>query len=201
MKIDNGKKKIIIKYLGIVVLYILACVFWLKSGILDTCFFYNSVDKGRWEYGYNAVMRKAFVGIYRWDGNTENMTIKIPYTYKNAKVFELGGYTGKGAPSKFGVVLPKEYYKNVDGVADGDWNIDKNDEYETLKFKVILTENIEELNNTFSKEYYLQYTDGEYDDVLYKVEYYYECPKRNKTFYSKNGKLYYKSNNKLAIKN
>ena len=132
MKIDNGKKKIIIKYLGIVVLYILACVFWLKSGILDTCFFYNSVDKGRWEYGYNAVMRKAFVGIYRWDGNTEN---------------------------------------------------------------------IEELNNTFSKEYYLQYTDGEYDDVLYKVEYYYECPKRNKTFYSKNGKLYYKSNNKLAIKN
>ena len=97
MKIDNGKKKIIIKYLGIVVLYILACVFWLKSGILDTCFFYNSVDKGRWEYGYNAVMRKAFVGIYRWDGNTENMIIKIPYTYKNAKVFELGGYTGKGA--------------------------------------------------------------------------------------------------------
>ena len=183
MKIDNGKKKIIIKYLGIVVLYILACVFWLKSGILDTRFFYNSVDKGR------------------WDGNTENMIIKIPYTYKNAKVFELGGYTGKGAPSKFGVVLPKEYYKNVDGVADGDWNIDKNDEYETLKFKVILTENIEELNNTFSKEYYLQHTDGEYDDVLYKVEYYYECPKRNKTFYSKNGKLYYKSNNKLAIKN
>ena len=62
-----------------------------------------------------------------------------------------------------------------------------------IEFEINLTKNIKEIKKIDLFNYFIK------DDVIYHLTYYFNCPEDNEVFYSKDGKLYYKSDDSLAI--
>jgi len=176
-------------------IFIILVFIWLKSA-------WNYVgvntDSG-WRIYHNVIGRNAFISVFEWDGNYDNMTISVPDSYKNYHITTLGGYSGNGGGARFGVILPEEYGNDgetpYDPIETPEWYpygytiID-------IKFILNIAQNINEIE-LVDKDYRMdQKADGLY--LLYHPVYYINCSQKNKTFYSKDGRLYYKANNILV---
>ncbi len=153
---------------------------------------------------YSKVERDAVPSIYEWDGDMEKLTITIPDEYEGIKINSLSGFVGRGAPVNFYVDIPETYipltntsetkYPNSYVAEDYDEYEEKiNEETDIYTFTVKLGKNIKYLEDLDYREYHHEYN----GNVVYVVEYYYECSPENKWFYSKDGKVYDKKTDEL----
>lgn len=147
------------------------------------CYFYErGIDSNPVIY-YNDKTDEAFVAEYILDGNLENLEINIPEEYNDCIVNRLGGYYGTGVPTAFLIVL------------DGYVSTCKPDSLEDvieLKIVINLTKNIIEIDEC-ALDYYITN-----EEKTYKLSYCFNCPSDNKVFYTKDGQLYYKSDDSLV---
>ena len=184
---------------GIIAVAVCAAV---ALGGCDTSFYYNDstkTDDGVLIY-YNTHSDKAFVARCEWDGNSQNMEFDIPDEISGCKVVRFGGYIGKGYPLAFTVSLPQEIGGLQENNSINASQEEKEQKAQDLIFTINLGKNVNEL-------YYRGYSDGSIysyasadgsQTAFYKVSYNYVCGEDNPTFYSRDGVLYYKSNDQKA---
>ena len=191
------KKKIVI-FLSLII----AVVCCLALGGCDTSFYYNDstkTDDGVLIY-YNTHSDKAFVARCEWDGDSQNMEFDIPDEISGCKVVRFGGYIGKGYPLAFTVSLPQE----IGGLQENNsLNVsqeEKEQKVQDLIFTINLGKNVNELYyRGYSDELIYSYASADGSQTaFYKVSYNYVCSEDNSTFYSRDGVLYYKSNDQKA---
>lgn len=198
--LDNERKRQVqsLKNKNIII-RILACFFVVFSAffiilIVNTASWKDGKTDNMYVY-YNNFSRICVAGTYSWDGNTDDMTVIIPDKYENMKINSLGGYYGTGVPVLFFVEIPKKLHPTVTSVTESEECIGGTEKAVTYNFTVKLGKNIKYLENFCYKEYY---EDGD-NDVVYIIEYNYECSEDNKWYYSKDGKLYNKSTDELMF--
>jgi len=137
---------------------------------------WEDVEINNLNFYCSKVTRTCTVGHFEWDGDIENMTVIIPDEVDGKKVKSLGGANGSSAPAFFQIIMPED--------------IKFGEEY---NFTVKLGKNIK-----YADIFLYSYECTDYkSNVLYKVNYYYECSDDNKWIYSKDGKLYDKKTDKL----
>lgn len=205
-----------IKYVLFAFLAILFCAITaITSFVVDSSFFYSSdaINVDGFDIHTNALSRKAFVATYECTEYTENMEITIPDKCKGIPVTNLGGFTGRGYPYFFGISVYSLYDNSEDYLPEPE-EIDPSSSfpledlyssfeeqgkciYVDLPFVLNIGKNIKEIYTICTIEAYHVNDDGTmtvYRPVISEIR----CDKRNKKFYSKDGKLYYKSSNKLV---
>lgn len=158
---------------------------------------YESFEEGNINGGYNK--HDAFVGMCFWDGGDK--VIELPDEYNGLPVTTLGGYIGIGSPDPFAIVLRDENYRMY---RDSFINAIElpDDEYETITFTVKIGKNLRGIEDALGKLFFgietIDENGNEIIDIVYKVAYYFEVDSNNKTFYSKDGKLYNKSDDTIV---
>ena len=144
----------------------------------------------------------AAVSAYVWDGDPEKTDIVIPEKFDKQKVKCLGGYLGRGFPSPF--------YIDCDSYLGIKSDVDEMGESMTFSMdasmiepgtRVIYTDFTIHLSKYIEKIYAradaTEYTvNGE--KIAYCPRVRIICDEDNKTFYSKDGKLYYRQDDTLA---
>ncbi|MBQ8550352.1 MAG: hypothetical protein IJ426_03340 [Clostridia bacterium] len=204
-----------IKYVLFAFLAVLFCAITaITSFVVDSSFFYSSdaINVDGFDIHTNALSRKAFVATYECTEYTENMEITIPDKCKGIPVTNLGGFTGKGYPHCFTVSVDSIYDNFNDYLPDSGSVPNPNDPfidlyssfeeqgkciYVDLPFVLNIGKNIKKIYSICTSEACHINDDGTmtvYRPVISEIR----CDKRNKKFYSKDGKLYYKSSNKLV---
>lgn len=184
------------------------CLSFLFSGcdlFLDSSVNYN--ESGSVNGLYIAINRKAnccFVGQYDCSEYTENAEIIIPDEYDGVPVTKIGGYYGVGVPSPFRIELGDAYMNapsdsDFYGVFSGNlesYGIEEEYSVEELVFTLRIGKNISEIEFVSMGEYYPHINDDGsitfYHPVVNVV-----CSEENKSFYSKDGKLYNKETDEL----
>ena len=152
------------------------------------------------------------VDVYLKDGESK---IVIPDEYRGYKVSALGGFIGRGAPCPFEIHISEKALETL-GCNEicGDYYLEKNynyhvqeGEYENLYLYIHIGKNINEIKRVLDRDSFLFYaaniTENEGEeaqiDIVYKVFAYYIVDEENKTFYSKDGKVYKKENDNLVL--
>lgn len=162
------------------------------------CFECQAVEDGL-ELCCNDFTGEAFAGYYFWNGDLNDMVITIPDKYENYAITRLGGVVGRGVPSPFYVGLPDEYCNEamteVDPKDVSEWYPEG---YEIVELEFTLNLGKEVMELKLISDYYSMYKNEDGSYKLYHPVYYINCAKENMTFYSDNGKLYYKKNDKLV---
>ncbi len=175
---------------------------------LSSCTAYESMEdyESGIVFGYSKLKNDCFAGpiIYTKNGTTE---ITVPNTFNGAPVTKLGGYTGTGYPTPFFVNCDEFYfpegYHNEYSTDDETLNyiIDENTilEIENIVFRIKLPDTLEEIVNTELKTVaYAEKNDGDIKTLkVFRPVYYFEISENNDTFYTKDGKLYYKETDEL----
>ncbi|MBE6644511.1 MAG: hypothetical protein E7612_03920 [Ruminococcaceae bacterium] len=171
------------------------------------CLFYdyecNATDN--FDIGYSKLLNQAFLSDYNWDGTEKGMNIVIPEEYKKIPVTAFGGYFGRGVPCSFGILLTDEAKELLSPNATG-WyftsNISTHENYEIkyLNFNVHISSNISEMEGLWLDRYIVA---KHKNDTSTSYEIYVPlcnvtCDEDNKTFYAKDGKLYFKGNDQLV---
>ena len=197
------KKKVIC---GSIILILLALfLYWWFIIRIEICFNYNrSVMENNLYFTCNDLGNCAFVSSYQWDGTDEKKTITIPNEVGENKVTRLGGYSGRGCPEPFLISLTDDYRITIDGEKIYSFNSeDELDtwgfeyEIENVRFTLNIGKGINKVVNVDMSNYYPKENEkGKV--ILYHPVVYIECDEDNRTFYSKDGKLYYKSNDELV---
>lgn len=163
-------------------LMIILIMMLFLSSCSDWCGFYER-GTGNPVIYYNDKSDKAFVAEYILDGDLIDIEINIPEEYKSCTVDSLGGYYGTGVPTPFMVIIAGYDFickpESLDGVNE-------------IKVVINLTKNIVEIEKC-ALDYYITN-----EEKTYKLNYYFNCPSDNKIFYSKDGQLYYKSDDSLV---
>lgn len=169
-------------------------------------FDYQNDAIDNFDIGYSDVLNKAFVSSYNWDGTDETKNIVIPEEYNGIKITALGGYYGRGVPCAFGIDLPDSYQKDLCDEVNQWIRSDIYEDIESadtiyLNFDLHISKNIEQITeHTLDCFYEGAYFDGEdYDlKIIVILLYNITCDDGNKTFYAKEGKLYYRQNDELV---
>ena len=186
----GDKMKINLKHVTISILCLCLCIIpmFMLSGC---CLFYEMNDNDKFAIGYNKMKKDAFISHCYWDEGEK--VIVVPDNFSNAPITTLGGYFGRGVPSSFGIV-PNDRDYNFCTISH-----DENP-FETYVFTVKLGKNIKKIARIDSSFYFGKYADQDMNKIEYLVcaTYHFEVDEQNKTFYAKDGKLYYKSNNALV---
>lgn len=187
----------------VVFLSIFICLTFTGCSLL---FDFRSDAMDDFDIGYSKALKEAFVSSYNWDGIDENKNIVIPEEYNGMKITALGGYFGRGVPCAFGVQLPESYLNNLCSESN-EWFISDAYEYiesvDTvyLNFNLHISKNIENITEHDLDCFYKgAYFDGEdyHSKVIVVLLYTITCDEDNKTFYAKDGKLYYRENDQLV---
>ncbi|MCM1546660.1 MAG: hypothetical protein NC033_06480 [Clostridiales bacterium] len=156
----------------------------------------------------NKLYKKSLAKYCEWDGDMNSMEFTVPDEYNGYKVKCLGakgnpGFTGD--PGSFRVHMPDiingyeslGYYSDLPPTATAEQSVN-------LEFKVNLGKYVNEITN-ISKTNIFGYGTINYDDegkrseepaVFYCINTYYIVNADNSAFYSQDGDIYYKSNNK-----
>ena len=153
----------------------------------------------------NRIANCCFVGSYECEGYPDNMEIIIPDEFDGVPIERIGGYYGRGVPTPFGITLyevmnaPKG--SEYDFVGFGSRNEFETEEcaVEDVIFNLHIGKNIKVVEDVDLNEYYPHINDDG------SITYYHPvvnitCSEDNEKFYSKDGKLYYKSSDKLVEK-
>ena len=155
--------------------------------------------------------KDAFVGVYFWDGDANNTTIVIPDEYEGCAVTAFGGSYDIGVPVGFDVIYRTEslisenvslqsVIQNENGEFTG-LNIENVDFHLSIGAKVNDIDGVDVkcvmavyVVKDPSVVYYRE------DDfiALYLPRFYITCSDENETFFSQDGKLYYKSSRELV---
>ncbi len=143
--------------------------------------------------------------LYTWDGDESNTDIVIPDEYDSHTIKKLGGCYGRGAPAPFYIDDISWMNLHDDGEADGDGAMaveydmfdEFSDEWSEIvyhDFKLYLGKSIDGI---FATPCAVVYTvDGVKTAYCPRVTVY--CDEENDTFYSENGRLYYRENGALV---
>ena len=157
------------------------------------------------DVGYSKMLNKAFFANYNWDGTADGMNIILPEEYNKTKITGLGGYTGRGYPAGFVIdftdVAKEELCSNATqwSYTNHTANIEAAD-IQFLSFQLHISKNIKEIENLSMGGIVLaKYEEnGETIYNVYILTCYVTCDENNKTFYAKDGKLYFKQTDKLV---
>lgn len=177
------------KILLVIIFIMVMAIFTLICCSLNYEEVYETDDG--WLIAHNKLTGKCFVGECEWNGDRRSMEMTVPDEHRGVPVTQLGGYTGgpgRKGPLDFCVFLNDKFLKEKD-----EWSIMEDDgaltdnEYETLTFTIHIGENLQSIERILGPYYYLK---GE--DIVYRIDYYFIVSKKNETFYSKDGNLYYK---------
>ena len=173
---------------------------------------YHSVgDIDGLELYTNKSKKDAFVGVYFWDGDANSTTIVIPDEYEGCAVTAFGGSYDIGVPVGFDVIYRTEslisenvslqaVIQNENGEFTG-----LNIEY--VDFHLSIGAEINDIDGVDVKcvmaVYVVKDPSAVYyreDDfiALYLPRFYITCSDENETFFSQDGKLYYKSSRELV---
>jgi len=151
--------------------------------------------------------RSAMLWNWYWDGAPEHTAIEIPDEYNGAKIRSIGERAGADTrvfrvklDEGFDGVFLTGVLEEVDGIPYKTEEGVENDHVKNLVFTVKVGKNIDKDIITTGTYYKLQNKDGSV--VYYQVVFYFEVDSENPKFYSSEGKLYYKSNDKeVSMKN
>lgn len=158
------------------------------------------------DVGYSKMLNNAFLSSYSWDGSDDTKNIVIPEEYQGIPITELGGYYGRGVPCAFGIDLPDSYQKDICDEVNQWFVSDIYEDVESvdtiyLNFDLHISKNIEQITeHTLDCFYEGAYFDGQdyHSKIIIVLLYNISCDEGNKTFYAKEGKLYYRQNDKLV---
>ena len=133
------------------------------------------------------------------------MIITIPEHYNDSKIKGLGGYCGRGVPTPFKIILTEEAEKILCQNATG-WSYMIHtadivaDTVKYLKFTVNISKHIKEIENLCAGGIIVaEYTEKDETKCnVYVLTCYVTCHDDNKTFYAKEGKLYFRENDVLV---
>ncbi|WP_302625751.1 hypothetical protein [uncultured Eubacterium sp.] len=197
------KKKIA---LGILfVLFVSLFLFWWFYVRLELCLYYNeTIKENNIYFECNSLANCAYVSSCIWDGKDEHRDIVIPDEVNGKTVSRLGGFSGRGAPGPFRILFPDSYYLKKDGqqisycmeestLSDNDFEYD----IKSVAFTLHIGKELNKIVDIDMDTYYPKER-GANKVTFYHPVVYVLCDKENKTFYSRDGKLYYKSNDKLV---
>lgn len=151
----------------------------------------------------NKLSNCCFVSGYTCTEYTEGMEITIPDDYNGIPIKRVGGFSGIGAPSPFRIDLSQVYMNAPEGSEfDMIWRYPDDElsvayTIENVVFQLHIGKNIEEIDFVFMDDYY-PHIDEDGTVTFYHPVVYITCSEENTTFYSKDGKLYYKSTNALV---
>lgn len=185
-------------------------IFLVSSLLFSLCscsLWYEYINNaiGAFDVGYSEKMNKAFLANYNWNGKEDGMNIVIPDHYKGTTITGLGGYTGRGYPSPF-MILPSNEARTQLCPNATEWyyashtaNKD-NTEVIYLRFQLHIGEHINKIENLSMGGIILAgyEENGEEKYNIFVLTCYVSCDEDNKTFYAKDGKLYYRKDNVLV---
>ena len=173
---------------------------------------YHSVgDIDGLELYTNKSKKDAFVGVYFWDGDANSTTIVIPDEYEGCAVTAFGGSYDIGVPVGFDVIYRTEslisenvslqaVIQNENGEFTG-LNI------ENVDFNLSIGAKINDIDGVDVKRVMAVYVVKDPSAVYYREDdfialylprFYITCSDENETFFSQDGKLYYKSSRELV---
>ena len=139
-------------------------------------------------YTMHSHKKVCFAGVYYWDGSESGMVINVPDEYDGHKVTSLGGFAGTGAPGAFGICIP-----DVDSLCRAE-TLPEDAAIRQLHFTLNIGKNLNDIALT-DLDYFQRNTQtNEYYQILFTVN----CAEENKTFYSKDGKLYWRADDALV---
>lgn len=172
---------------------------------LGACTYSDSERSGNFGILYGTYMLNSKfsiggVGIsdYTWDGDSNNTDIVIPDTYNNQKVTSLGGYIGRGVPCPFTIdshsYMPESTWTKADYEAVKSNPQAWGEEINYNDFTLRIGKNVDKIYAD-SKVFVKVENNA---STLYCSRVYITCDEDNKTFYSNDGKLYYKESDKLV---
>ena len=155
--------------------------------------------------------KDAFVGVYFWDGDANNTTIVIPDEYEGCAVTAFGGSYDIGVPVGFDVIYRTESLIS-ENVSLQSVIQNENGEYtglniENVDFHLSIGAKVNDIDGVDVKcvmaVYVVKDPSAVYyreDDfiALYLPRFYITCSDENETFFSQDGKLYYKSSRELV---
>lgn len=182
-----------------VVLYVMMGMILI---MLCACRFYNGPTKelGKLTIRLDSEGKRAMAVEWNWSGDPEDTLIEIPDTDGDKVLIDrLGGPIGSNAPvTAFRVATNCDELYQGEDVSKYDFDVS----FDTVTFTLKLGKNISSITcvhgNTNSKSN--QYIAVKNDDgsvTFYNVLFRVECSDENKTFYSKDGKLYLKKDDSL----
>ena len=208
----KDKHKAIIAIVGVyggiallfVVFTIILILFGFRACALNRTYShdYLTLENGTMSFGVSDEKKDTFAGGARWDGG--DMSFRVPDEFGGYKVTKLGGIYGT-REQIFEVRINDELLDKEYNVETGQERFDKHhrddDEYETFTFTIYIGKNIKKFHYVDPSYYLANWEltdDGEkIYDFVYKIECYFVVDEENETFYSKDGKVYYKVNNEL----
>ena len=156
------------------------------------------------DFYVNQSQNRCFVGSFTYDPSNPVTEIVIPDYYDGVPVTQIGGYYGFGAPVAFMIV-------SASAVAPADEDSGYStvleealDKYDTsltpsvvdINFTLHIGKNVEVIEEVYINDFWHVNDDGSmicFHPIL-KIS----CSEENETFYSKNGKLYFKENDTLV---
>lgn len=165
----------------------------------------ESAEKDGFNIAFNSTARRCYVSYYTCREYAESYEITIPDEYDGMPIKQIGGYFGTGFPDPFSISLA-ELYMNAPEESeyfgtfheDSINDIDIPDEYTVVNvvFKLNIGQNIEVIEYVDMDRYY-PHINEDSSITFYHPVVEIACSEENKHFYSKDGKLYNKSNNEL----
>ncbi|MBQ8397843.1 MAG: hypothetical protein IJX53_06570 [Clostridia bacterium] len=181
-------------------LIILLVMSMFSCAAQSSMFYHDGSTVNGVEFYVNQVGRRAFVGMYTWDGSDAGKTIVIPDKVDGMRVDELGGATGIGVPTPFIIQFPESY--NIDGYYSGspdNYHLEEAYTIEEIVFSLHLGKYVE-----FCESMFIEFTshpcttleDG--SKIFYRTSVYVTCDEENKTFYAKEGRLYRREDDSLV---
>ncbi len=143
----------------------------------------------------------ASVCLYTWDGDENNTDIVIPEEYDSHTIKKLGGCYGRGAPAPFYIDDSSwmDIHDDGDGATAVEYDaFDKfSDEWSEIVYHDFTLYLGKSIDGIFATPCAVVYTvNGVKTAYCPRVTVY--CDEENETFYSENGRLYYRENGELV---
>lgn len=205
----NSFKKIISKYRVLIIIVLIGTlIFGACRYVLGDFAMFYSVDmiEDGLEIKINYIGNSCYISGYECTDFPDGKVITIANDYDGVPIKKIGGYFGRGVPDPFEIsmseVINAEEGSRYANVWYGDitqYKITEAYTIEDVVFELNIGKNIKEIEKVEMDAYYPHINDDG-SITFYHPVVYVKCSEENKKFYSEDGKLYYKSSDKLVEK-
>jgi hypothetical protein len=176
--------------------YIILIVFLLSIMFLPGCVHYQKyAENNGLIYYVHPLKNTCFVSGWVWDGDEKNTIVTIPDTYRGKRVTQLSGHIGHGGGLRFELRPPDSFY---DVTVSYGCPMESPYSISELDFTLNIGKNITEYPIWSAQCYYKKTGEDGENNIYYHVYTYVNCSEENPTFYSKDGRLYYRENDELV---